>query len=302
MVRRCLVPADRPGAWRTLWADEDGGRLAAAITDLGSPLLFGGPGVLVVRRAEALDERGQGAVLGALPALGRGAHVVLVGGAVDLRRRLFAACAREGWAWVFPPLDPRAGAEGRDWVVRLARERGHEIAPAAVEELLDRVGAHLGQLAGEIEKASLHAGAGVRLDAAHVRAVVARVRTHGVEELTDRLARCDAAGAVRALRRLLAEGEAPLRLVAFLSANLRRALHVVELAEAGLSGEEIARRLGVPPWLVSRNLGRGTARGLIDALRALHRLDRELKASRPAAPVLDAAVLELAGAARSPRS
>jgi len=292
------VPTDRPGAWRSLWADEDAGRLPAAVADLATPLLFGGPGVLVVRRAEALDERGQEAVLAALPALGSGAHVVLVGGAVDLRRRLFAACARGGWVWVFPPLDARGGAEARDWIVRLARERGHEIAPAAVEELLERVGVGLGQLAGEIEKASLYAGAGARLDVAHVRAVVARVRGHAAEELSDRLARRDVAGSVRALRRLLAEGEAPLRIVAFLAANLRRALHVAELAEAGLPAEEIARRLGMPPWLVARNLGRGTAQNLADALRALRRLDQRLKASRPAAAVFEASVLELAGAGR----
>jgi DNA polymerase-3 subunit delta len=297
IVRGQLVPPNRPGAWRVLWADEDADRLHAAIADLASPLLFGGPGVLVVRHAEALDERGQEALLAALPGLGRGAHVVLVGGAVDLRRRVFAACVRAGSAWAFPPLDLR-GAEARDWAVRLARERGHEIAPAAVEELLARVGADLGALDGEIEKASLHAGPGTRLDVGHVRAVVARVRAHASEELSDRLARRDIAGALALLRRLLAEGEPPLRLVAFLASNLRRALHVAELVEAGLPAEEIARRLGMPPWLVARNVGRGTARGLAEALRTLRRLDRSLKASRPAAAVFEASLLEVAGGGR----
>jgi DNA polymerase-3 subunit delta len=299
-VRRRLVAENRPGAWRVLWADEDAERLSGAIADLASPLLFGGPGVLVVRRAEALGERGQEALLAALPGLGRGAHVVLVGAAVYLRRRVFAACARAGWAWAFPPLDPRS-AEARDWVVRLARERGHAIAPAAVEELLARVGADLGALDGEIEKASLHAGAGARLEVAHVRAVVARVRAQATEELSDRLARQDVTGALAALRRLLAEGEPPLRILGFLAANLRRALHVAELAEAGLPAEEIARRLAMPPWLVARNLGRGTARGLAEALRTLRRLDLSLKASRPAAAVFEASLLELARAVRGAR-
>jgi DNA polymerase III delta subunit len=115
-----------------------------------------------------------------------------------------------------------------------------------------------------------------------VRAVVTAARAHGVEELTDRLARRDVAGAARVLRQLLAEGEPAIKVVAFVAANLRRALHVAELAEAGLGEGEIARRLGMPPWLVAKNAGRVRAADLIRALLVLRRLDLELKSARDA--------------------
>jgi DNA polymerase-3 subunit delta len=156
-------------------------------------------------------------------------------------------------------------------------------------------------LAGEIEKLSLHAGTGARLEPAHVRAIVTAARTHGVEELTDRLARHDLRGAARVLRQLLAEGEPPIRLVAFLAANLRRALHVAELAESGLGEGEIARRLGMPPWLVGRNLGRGRAADLVRALLVLRRLDLELKSARDDEAAFEAALLAIAGSASGPR-
>ncbi len=249
--------------------------------------------MLVIRRAEALRDERQAQVLAALPTVGVGGTLVLIARAADQRRQLFGSCIRAGAAHGFPPIEPRAAP---DWVARLAREQGSEITPAAVQELIDRVGSDLGVLAGEIAKLALHAGLGVRIQPVHVAAVVASVRTHAVEELSDRIARRDLAGAARALRHLLTGGEPPLRVVAFLAANLRRALQVAELAEAGLRGEDIAGRLGMPPWLVSRNLGRGRATDLARALLTLRRLDQELKSTRPAAAVFDAALLEIVSA------
>lgn len=233
-------------------------------------------------------------MLEALPALGAGGSLILVARTADQRKRLMAACLRAGAAYAFPPVDPR-GAQA--WVVRLAREHGHDVAPAAVQELIDRSGTELGVLAGELEKLSLHVGPRRRIEAAHVREMVAAVRPRAVEELTDRLGRRDLAGALRVLRELLAAGEPPVRVVAFVAANLRRALQVAELAEAKMSAEEIAARLGMPSWLVSRNLGRGSARQLERALLVLRRLDLELKNTRPTEAVFEAAIFEMAGGA-----
>src|SRR5207248_1668099 len=83
---------------------------------------------------------------------------------------------------------------------------GHEIAPAAVEELVERAGPALGVLAGELDKLSLHVGPGARIGAEHVRAMATSARSHKVEELTDRLARRDLPRAARAQRQPRARG------------------------------------------------------------------------------------------------
>ena len=274
-----------------MWAGEDAKRLAGALADLASPSLFGGPQVLVVRRAEALREAEEAEIAATLPTLGAGGCLVLVARTADQRRTLVAACRRAGAAYAFPPPDRTALAA---WIPRLARESGREIEPAAAAELLERVGADLALLAGEIEKLALHAPPGAKLGVNHVRALVADVRAHAVEELTDRLARRDLSGAARVLRSLLAEGEPPIKLVAFLAANLRRALHVAELAEAGLPPDAIASRLGMPPWLVTKQLRRGRAGDLAGALVALARLDEALKQSRPGDALFDATLLRIA--------
>ena len=161
----------------------------------------------------------------------------------------------------------------QSWIIRFARERGHEIGPAAVQELVDRSGSDLGVLASEVEKVSLHAGSGVRIQPQHVRAVATAGRAHEVQELTDRLAARDHAGAIRILRTLLDEGEPPIRAAAFLAAHLRRALHVAELGERGLGPGAIAAQLGISSWLVQRVAGRGRARDFERSLQVLRRLD-----------------------------
>jgi len=274
---------------RLVWGDDDAARVHEALGDLVSPSLFGGTSLVVIRRAEALPATLDEAVAEVAPRLDDGARLVLVAKALDQRRRLHAAWAKAGAAIGFVRPDPRAAAT---WAATLARERGHAIAPAVVERLLERTGADLARIDDELEKLSLHVGPKQPIEARHVETLVAATRAHAIDELTDRLARRDLAGAVRTLRALVAAGEAPLRILAFLASNLRRSLHVSELLAAGLSEGEVAGRLGMPPWLVAR-ANRGEPAALERALVALAELDVALKSSRPEAAEFEATVLAI---------
>jgi DNA polymerase-3 subunit delta len=276
---------------RVVWGDDVDG-VSAAIADLASPSLFGGASAVIVRRGEGLAAKLEDLLLETLPRLGDGARLVVVAKALDQRKRLHVAAAKAGAAIGFARLTDRRAVSG--WVGTLARERGHAIAAAAVERLVERVGFDLGRIDDEIEKLSLFVGPGKAIEVAHVERLVASTRQHAVDELTDRLARRDPAGAVRAFRHLVDEGEAPLRILAFLATNLRRALHVSELAAAGLREDEIAGRLGLPPWMVGRQMGRGAPAVLERALRALATVDVALKSSRPDAAIFETTLVAIA--------
>ena len=281
------------GDARVLWAHEDSARLPAAVDDLASPMLFGGAQVLVIRRAEALSAKDEELVLAAAGRVQPPGCLVLVARGLDGRRRVLAAFEREGGAFAFPRVTEPAAL--RDWIGRLAGERGQEIRPAAIDLLLERATADLATLASEVEKASLYAGPGVAIEVAHLEAVAALGRAAAVEALADRLARRDLRGAHHALAGLLGAGEPPVRIVAFLAASLRRALHVAELADQGLSQDAIAARLGMPGWLVRRVRSTRSAGQLERSLAALRDLDLALKTSRPAAAAFTAALAEMTG-------
>jgi len=128
-----------------------------------------------------------------------------------------------------------------------------------------------------------------------VEAIGAVGRAAAVEELADHLARRDPRGAHRALAGLLSAGEPPIRIVAFLAASLRRALHVAELADQGLGQDAIAARLGMPGWLVRRVQSTRSAGQLERSLVTLRELDVALKTSRPAAAAFAAALAAMTG-------
>jgi DNA polymerase-3 subunit delta len=290
-LRARLQGAGSVGHGGTVAWGDDAERIGAVLDELVSPSLFGGTSLLILRRAEALSAANEDAVLEVLPRLTDDARLVLVAKALDQRRRLHAACAKAGAAIAFPsPADQRAALA---WIVTLARERGHAIGAPAAERLLDRTGVDLARIDDELEKLSLQVGPGAAIEARHVESLVAATRAHAIEELTDRLARRDVGGALRTLRGLFAAGEAPLRIVGFLGANLRRALHVSELLAMGLREDEVGARLGMPPWLVGKQARRGSPAALEAALMALAELDQALKSSRPDAATFEATLLAI---------
>jgi len=276
---------------RVIWGDDDDERIASSLAELGAPALFGGVTVLIVRRAEALGTRMEEVVVDHLPRCGSGAHLVLVAKSLDQRRRLHAACAKAGAVVDCGRVSDTRAATA--WVATLARERGNVLGPGVAEVLLERTGFDLSRIDDELEKLALAVGVGTSATADDVRRLVTGRRQFAIDELTERLARRDTGDAIRILRGLLQDGEAPLRVVGFVAANLRRRLHVTELREMGLGDDAIAARLSVPSWLVGRQGGGASPRDLEQALGVLAELDQTLKSSRPDAPAFEQAFLRL---------
>jgi len=281
--------------WRVVWGDDDEARVGEALAALASRSLFGGSTTVVVRRAEAMRAAVERAVEAVVTDDRYEGRLVLVGGTIDRRKRWYATVRPRAAEVLCGPITEVR--ELRAWIERLAAERAVRLTNDAALALSERCGSDLALLDGELEKLALATEARP-VDRAAVERLVTHTRTHAIEELTDRLARGDAAGARRVLCGLLAADEPPLRIVAFLAGNLRRALHVAEEHERGASPDAISARLGMPEWLVRRQLGRGSAAHLERALAVLGELDLALKSSRPEAAVFEAAFAGLVASAR----
>ena len=160
----------------------------------------------------------------------------------------------------FPQL---AGRALEDWLRSRASADGIELEPAAAQILIALVGEDPAALAGEMAKAALAGGPeNRRVGAAEVRAVVGEHRSHEIFELTQAVERADAAAALVVLERLLVAGEEPVRIVALLSGQSRRA----------------------PPRAAARRLER------------CWQVERRLKLGAPPRPELSVLVAELCGA------
>lgn len=279
------------GAVRLRAGDADLGARAEA--GLRTASLFGGVPVVVVLGVDALSEAEQEALL-AIMRQDPGAHLLLVGTSPDLRRRLYASCTRQGWAFEFRRLSM---ARIPAWLREDARSRGHVLDSRAAELLADLVGTDLRVAAAELEKLSLYVGPEQPIDAEAVGAVVGSSRARSMFELGEHIQRRDVAGSVALLRRLLEQGAQPIVLVAVLAGQLRRMAIAGSMASRGASATEVASRLGLPPWVAERIIGgfrrygAGSAR---DAITRLTAVDVALKSTRvsPGA-LLEAYLLDL---------
>jgi DNA polymerase-3 subunit delta len=184
---------------------------------------------------------------------------------------------------------PKKARELAGFLAAESRRQGVDLDPEAAALLADRVGPQLLLLRQEIEKASLLAGPGERVERRHVEQAVSAVAEEPIWDLTDAIGQGRVADAVGLLSRLLAQGAAPPAILGALASHFRRLVRVGQ-------GESV----GGPPFVVRKleqQARRYPSRRLEICLRAIHRADVELKGGSVLRPerALEQLVLGLAG-------
>jgi DNA polymerase-3 subunit delta len=220
--------------------------------------------------------------------------LLLSGEQVDARTTFFRTVAAAGCVVKFETPSER---DLVPWCRERARLVGGTLGEEEARLLVEAVGRDLCVLNGALERLVLFVGEGRGIDIAAVEEVVPESRLHSVFTL------CDAVGAgetIRAwdlARKLVAQREPPLKLLALLARHFRQLLRLRELRDAGEAREAAGASLGLPPFAL-RNLWVQTARhtvgGLARAIERLSEADLTLKSSRlPDGIVLERLVLDL---------
>ncbi len=131
------------------------------------------------------------------------------------------------------------------WIRARATKIGCKFSPGAVEELGTAVGPNARLLNSEMLKLATYCQDRT-VEVADVRLLVADARKANVFAMVDALGQRQPEAAVRELRKLLSEGDHPLRIVAMVVRQFRLLIQVKELSEAGASPDEIAQKAGAP--------------------------------------------------------
>ena len=183
---------------------------------------------------------------------------------------------------------PKGARELASFMKREAGRQGVEMDAEAAGLLGERVGPQLLLIRQEIEKASLLAGPGARIERKHVEMSVAAVAEEPIWDLTDAIGQGKTADALDLLARMLNHGAAPPAILGALASHFRKLVRVGH-------GE----RVGGPPFVVRKleqQARRYSAQRLTNGLRAIHRADVELKGASAMRPerALEQLVLMLA--------
>ena len=183
----------------------------------------------------------------------------------------------------------------------LVRAAGFRIDRAALDLLVEALGADIARIAVEIEKLSLYA-AGREVGVDDIAALVPDARATNIFALVNALGRRDRARALEVLDTLSKEGVYLPLALAFLSTQFRQALAA---KESGFRSPQQIQghfsRAGVPMWgsraeHVSETASKFSREQLERGLKLIFAADRDLRSARPDDRiVMERFVLELTG-------
>jgi DNA polymerase-3 subunit delta len=183
-------------------------------------------------------------------------------------------------------LQRYTAADARAETESLARKAGFRLEPAALDLLVEALGADIARIAVEIEKLSLFAGQRpIGVD--DIAALVPDARATTIFALVNALGRRDRVNALAVLDTLTKEGEYLPLALAFLSTQFRLALVA---REAGLksTGQVVGHftKMGMPMWQsraeqIYQTAGKFSKQQLERAMELIYKADKGLRDARP---------------------
>ena len=130
------------------------------------------------------------------------------------------------------------------WLIKRAQEHGATIEPGAAEMLGRLVGSELRALDNELEKLALYVAGQRPISRADVELLVPYTEEAEQFGMSNALGQRNARRAYDQLRKELDEGKSPMAILGSITAQIRGLLEVKDMAERGLSAQEIARAKG----------------------------------------------------------
>ena len=221
--------------------------------------------------------------------------VVLLGGGVDKRRKLYTQARADGFLVACEPL---SRADLPRWIEQRVAARGCKINQSVADLLAELTGPELSPVADAVERLCLYVGDGNEIVEDSVATCIVRLRAASVWELVAAVGRRDAGAALAALADVYDPQDRGLRLLGVLAWSTRQLLRFDSALRGGAAPEQAAIRAGAPPFKARELSQQVKALPRADLERwpeLLARLDLELKGGtrRPPQAVLESAILKL---------
>jgi DNA polymerase III subunit delta len=211
--------------------------------------------VVVVTGFEAIsDDKQLDALKDYLRAPSETTALVFVSDALDNRRNM--TMLRKACEVVsFDPLDERDAAP--QWIRDYVGRSDRFIEPQAAAYLVGMVGVSLTRLSAELDKLINYAGEKGRIGKPEIDELVLNSRQHSNFELTDAILDGDRRRALKLLDRIYANAsERPetlsLMILGAIASNYRKMLAAKELMSRNAPNAEVAKAVGMPPFIVTR--------------------------------------------------
>jgi len=211
--------------------------------------------------------------------------LVFVSDGLDNRRNISTTLRKGCEVISFEALDERDGAP--NWIRNYVTQAGCSIDAASASYLVGMVGVDLMRLSNELDKLIAFVGDKGRITQDEINELVRHSREHSNFELTDAVVDGDRKKALSLLHRIFDNAsENPqtlsLMILGALASNYRKMLGAKELMKQNAPNSEVAKIVGMSPYVVGRfneRVRHVETRKILDGIQRIAATDVALKTS-----------------------
>lgn len=215
-----------------------------------------------------------------LPQVAPATHFIFVEEEVDKRSKMYKAAKASGRIVEFLPQNEELLTR---WILGRLKREGKNITGSVMQLFLTKTGTDMGNIDRELEKLLCYTLDRDVITAEDVEAVVTEQTTNKIFEMVNAVAEHNQRRALDLYYDLLTLKEPPMRIMFLISRQFQILFHVRDMAAKGLDQQTMAKKAGIPPFAVRKNVSQAkgfTMEQLKQALRDGAELEESVKTGR----------------------
>jgi len=175
--------------------------------------------------------------------------VIFVERDVDKRNRLFKWVSKNGCV---TECQTQTEQMLKQWIAGYLKKCKKKISVAAVEHLIERAGTDMETLNNELDKLIGFVGEREEIKVEDIDAICSGMTVSRIFDMIDAVASKEKDKALQLYDDLLANKESPMSILYLFSRHINILLQIKELSSLGLNKNEMAKKIGVPPFAVPK--------------------------------------------------
>lgn len=215
-----------------------------------------------------------------LPQVAPATHFIFVEEEVDKRSKMYKAAKSSGRIVEFLPQNEELLTR---WILGRLKREGKNITGSVMQLFLTKTGTDMGNIDRELEKLLCYTLDRDVITAEDVEAVVTEQTTNKIFEMVNAVAEHNQRRALDLYYDLLTLKEPPMRIMFLISRQFQILFHIRDMAAKGLDQQTMAKKAGIPPFAVRKNVSQAkgfTMEQLKQALRDGAELEEAVKTGR----------------------
>ena len=186
-----------------------------------------------------------------LPRVAPATHFIFVEDEVNKRSKMYKAAKASGRTVEFLPQTEELLTR---WILGRLKREGKNITGSVMQLFLTKTGTDMGNIDRELEKLLCYTLDRDVITAEDVEAVVTEQTTNKIFVMVNAVAEHNQRRALDLYYDLLTLKEPPMRIMLLISRQFRILFHIRDMAAKGLDQQTMAKKAGIPPFAVRKNV------------------------------------------------